>query len=253
MAEGPLVHHYAHRLDRALQGKEVHIEFGSKKSKELEPSLKNLRVRGVEAHGKQFWIRLSDDRIILVHLMMWGTWRVYRKGEPWDKPVQRARLVLRTETQEAVVFSAPIVKLLTLSELEENPSWGNLGPDPLRQDFSSKEFFRRLSQQGPREIGEALLDQQVIAGVGNILRVEILFGARIHPRRRVESLSDLEQKTLLQWVFRLFKKWTQEMKRKQTWIHIYRRSGKPCPVCGTPIQFFRQAGRITYACSQCQH
>jgi len=253
MAEGPLVHHYARRLDRALQGKDVHIEFSSKKLRELEPSLNNLRVRGVEAHGKQFWIRLSDDRIILVHLMMWGTWRVYRKGEPWDKPVQRARLILRTTTHEAVVFSAPIVKLLSLSELEENPSWGNLGPDPLRQDFSSKEFFRRLNQQGSREIGEALLDQQVIAGVGNILRVEILFGARIHPTRKVHSLSDLERKTLLQWVFRLFDKWTQEMKRKQTWIHIYRRSGKPCPVCETPIQFFRQAGRITYACSQCQH
>jgi formamidopyrimidine-DNA glycosylase len=93
----------------------------------------------------------------------------------------------------------------------------------------------------------------VIAGVGNILRVEILFGARIHPRRKVESLSDQEKRMVLQWVLRLFGKWMQQMRRKQTWIRIYRRSGKPCPVCGTSIEFFRQAGRITYACPQCQH
>jgi len=93
----------------------------------------------------------------------------------------------------------------------------------------------------------------VIAGVGNILRIEILFGAHIHPHRSVRSLSKEEKTEILQWVLKLFAKWMKEMKRKQSWIRIYRKSGKPCPVCGTSIQFFRQAGRITYACPTCQH
>jgi endonuclease-8 len=184
--------------------------------------------------------------------MMWGSWRIYRKGKPWDKPLQQARVIFRTDTHTIVVFSAPVVKLLTLSELRNDPKWGNLGPDPLRSDFSSKEFFHRLEQSPSREIGEALLDQQVIAGVGNILRIEILFMSKIHPRRKVASLSINEKKEILHWILKLFERWSKEMRRKQTWIKIYRKSGKPCPDCGTPIQFFRQAGRITYACPTCQ-
>jgi len=252
MAEGPVVHHYVKRLRNTLQGKEVQIEFRLKKLKELEPSLKNLRIENVEAHGKQFRFHLSDHRILLIHLMMWGSWRFYRRGEGWDKPVERARVIFRTDSFEVVVFSAPIVKLLTPSELEANPNWGNLGPDPLRPDFSSKEFFRRLDQQLSREIGEALLDQQVIAGVGNILRIEILFGAGIHPRRRVDSLTREEKQEMLYWILALFGKWMKEMGRKHSWVHIYRKSGRPCPKCGGKIEFFRQGGRITYACPVCQ-
>jgi DNA-formamidopyrimidine glycosylase len=255
MAEGPVVHHYVRQLKKTLQSKTVEVEFNLKKLKEFEPSLRNLRVAEVEAHGKQFRIHFSDERVLLIHLMMWGSWRIYPAGKPWDRPRQRARVIFHTKTHDAVVFSAPVVKLLTPSELNENPRWGNLGPDPLRRDFSSKEFFRRLDEQGSREIGEVLLDQQVIAGVGNILRIEILFRAHIHPSRRVASLTQKEKMEILHWTLRLFGDWMKEMGRgrKNSWIHIYRRSGKPCPNCGTPVQFFRQAGRITYACPSCQH
>ena len=137
---------------------------------------------------------LEDQRVLLIHLMMWGTVRVYRKGEAWDKPREKARVIFSTGSHEGVFFSAPIVKLLTLSELQENPRWGNLGPDPLRSDFSSQEFLRRLLQHPEKEIGESLLDQQVIAGVGNILRIEILHRSCIHPHRLVGSLSQEEKR-----------------------------------------------------------
>jgi endonuclease-8 len=252
MAEGPVVHHYVRQLKKALEGKTVDVEFGVKKLKEYEASMKNIRAAKVEAHGKQFRIHFSDHRVLLVHLMMWGSWRIYPKGKPWDKDRIRARVIVHTQSHDAVAFSAPVVKLLTPAELQENPSWGNLGPDPLRADFSSREFFRRLDQQTFREIGEALLDQQTIAGIGNILRIEILFGARIHPHRPVASLSPKERAEMLHWILKLFAHWIKEVGRQKTWIRIYRRSGKPCPVCGTPIRFFRQAGRITYACPSCQ-
>jgi endonuclease-8 len=209
-------------------------------------------VKDVEAHGKQFRIHLSDNRVILVHLMMWGSWRIFLNGKPWDKPRHRARLILHTSTHDAVAFSAPIVRLLTPSELEKDPMSGDLGPDPLREDFSPKAFFRLLAAQNSREIGEVLLDQRVIAGIGNILRIEILFGAHIHPHRKVADLSGAEKEELLRWILMLTKTWMKEIGKPKSWIRIYRKSGHPCPQCGSTIDFFRQANRITYACARCQ-
>ena len=252
MAEGPLVHHYANRLRKVLKGKEARVEFGIKGLKQFEPSLEGLRVQEVEAYGKQFRIHFPEDRVLLVHLMMWGSWRIYRNGEDWDKPRERARLILRTPTHDVVAFSTPIVRLLTKSELQEDPRWGNLGPDPLRPDFSIKQFFHLLEEQRTREIGEVLLDQRVVSGIGNILRVEILFQSRIHPRRLVGSLSEHERNEILRWVLKLTRTWMKNMRKKASWISIYRKSGKPCPHCGVLVEFFRQVGRITYACPKCQ-
>jgi len=231
MAEGPLVHYYAKRLRKVLKGREVRVKFGIRKLKQLEPSLKGLRIQDVEAHGKQFRIQFPDDRVLLVHLMMWGSWRIYRKG---------------------VAFSTPIVRLFTNSELEGDPKWGNPGPDPLRPDFSLKQFFHLLGEQPAREIGEALLDQWVISGIGNILRIEILFQSRIHPRRLVKSLSEDERHEMLRWILKLPRTWMKTMGKKSDWISIYRKSGKPCPRCRSIIEFFRQGGRITYICPECQ-
>lgn len=252
MAEGPLVHHYAKRLRKVLKEREVRVEFGIRKLKQFEPSLAGLHVQDVEAHGKQFRIHLSDNRVLLVHLMMWGSWRIYRRGEAWDKPRDRARLILRTTAHEVVAFSTPIVRLFTNSELQEDPKWGHVGPDPLRPDFSIKESFSLLEEQPVREIGEVLLDQGVISGIGNILRIEILFQSRIHPRRLVGSLSDDEKHEMLRWILKLTRTWMKNMGKKAEWISIYRKSGKPCPRCGATIEFFRQGGRITYACPRCQ-
>jgi len=252
MAEGPLVHYYAKRLQRVLRGKEVSVEFGIRKLKHHEPSLRDLRVTQVEAYGKQLRIHFSNTRILLIHLMMWGSWRVYRVGEAWDKPRERARVTLHTRVHEVVAFSAPIVQLLTPSELANDPVWGNSGPDPLRPDFSRKTFFRLMEAQDSRELGEVLLDQRIVAGLGNILRIEILFRSHVHPRRPVGTLSGEEKHEVLRWTLRLSETWTKEMGKQKRWIRIYRKSGQPCPHCGTTIEFFRQAGRITYACPQCQ-
>lgn len=252
MVEGPLVHHYVRQLKKVLEGKEVRIEFRLRELKEVEPSFKNSRIQKVEAYGKQFRLHFSDGRILLIHLLMWGAWRIYRRGESWDKPLQQARVIFHTDFHVVVVFSAPVVKVLTRLELQNDPRWGDLGPDPLRSDFSFRDFFQRLEKNPSREIGEALLDQRVIAGVGNILRIEILFRSHIHPRRKVLSLSKKEREDMLQWILRLFERWSKEIHHRRGWIQIYRKSGNPCPNCGTVIEFFRQAGRITYACPNCQ-
>lgn len=251
MAEGPVVHYYVRRLRRVLLHKNVTVSFGTRALKVKEKEFENIRIDRIEAYGKQFRIYCSTGTIILIHLLMWGSWSIYRKNRPWDKPRDRARIVFHTATHHVVAFSAPVVKVLTPRELE-NDKWGNLGPDPLRSDFSFKEFSRRLDMQNGREIGEVLLNQQVISGIGNILRVEILFYAHIHPRRRVNTLSNAEKNEIIRWTFKLSQTWLQEMGKKKSWLQIYRASGKPCPVCSMPIRFFRQASRVTYACPHCQ-
>jgi endonuclease-8 len=257
MAEGPLVHYYAAQLREILKGKYARMEFGVKKLKKFEPGLKRILVRDVEAYGKQFRVNLADGRVILVHLMMWGSWGVFRRGESWGRAKERARLIIRTRSHEAVAFSAPVVRVLSGEDLGPGSKWGSLGPDPLRSDFSSREFFRRLSLKPAMEIGEALLDQTVISGVGNILRIEALFAGKIHPRRPAGDLTPLERRRLMRWIRKLMQqwldeKWQDEDSEKETWIRIYRRSGKPCPRCGGKVEAFRQGGRITFACRRCQ-
>jgi endonuclease-8 len=252
VAEGPLVHRIAKDLRRVLRGKRVRVEFGVARLKPLEASLRGATVEDVEAYGKQFRIRLGGERVLLVHLMMWGWWRVYGKGKAWDRPPERARVVLRTSAHDVVAFSAPVVRLFSREDLEADPTWGQLGPDPLRRDFSVQEFFRRLDGEAPREIGDVLLDQHIVSGVGNILKIEILFGSGIHPRRRVTSLSDRERQTLLAWILKLMSKWLKERGNEDTWIRIYRKGSRPCPRCGGKVENFRQGGRITFACPTCQ-
>ena len=252
MAEGPLVHYYASRLKKVLEGRHVTIEFGVRNLKPLEASVRNVRVSEVEAHGKQFRIWLSDGRLLLVHLMMWGSWGIYRGGQVWERPPERARAVLRTRTHEAVVFSAPVVRLLTAEQLKSHPKWGNVGPDPLRDDFSRRDFYKRLNSHPERPIGEALLDQTIISGVGNILRIEALFRAGVHPKRRVAGLSRNEKSRILKWIVSFMECWLKDRKSASDWMRIYGRSGKPCPRCGERIESFRQGGRLTIACPGCQ-
>lgn len=254
MAEGPVVHNYSRALAEVLQGKSAKFRFRLAKLKPLEPSLQGLTIDRVQAHGKQFRFRLSDARILLVHLLMWGSWRIYPMGASWDKPRDRARILIATDTHQVVGFSIPVAKILTQDRLEEDPRWGNLGPDPLRPDFSQDEFFRRMNAEGRRAIGEVLLDQQVMAGLGNILKNEVLFRAGIHPDRTVSELSDEERRRVLEHSIGLCRVWLEELEtgRRKNWIQIYQRSKRPCPVCGESIQFFRQAGRVTFFCPKCQ-
>ncbi len=252
MAEGPLVHYYTSKLEKIIGGKRVSIEFGIRKLKPLEPTLKAVKVTKVEAHGKQFRIWFADGRLLLVHLMMWGSWGIYRKGQTWERAPERARAIIRTRTHEAVVFSAPVVRILSEDELRNHPKWGNVGPDPLRRDFSRRLFYRRLNSRPELPIGEALLDQTIISGIGNILRIEALFRAGVHPRRKVKTLSRGEKIRMLKAVISLMKMWLHDRNSASRWIRIYGRVGKACPRCSGTIESFRQAGRLTIACPYCQ-
>lgn len=104
MAEGPLVHYYVKQLKKVLQGKEVQIEFHVRDLKEKSSLFKNIRIQKIEAYGKQFRIHLSKTSVLLVHLMMWGSWRIYRKGEDWDKPISKHGLSFKPILMRSCYF-----------------------------------------------------------------------------------------------------------------------------------------------------
>lgn len=250
MAEGPLVHFYASRLREALVGERAAITFGVKKLAEAH-GVVEAAITSVEAIGKQLRIGMEDGRTILVHLMMWGSCGIYRRGERWERPPSRARLILRAATHEVVAFSAPIVEVLTADELASHPRWGDAGPDPLRSDFVEGQVVRRARLTPNRTIGEALLDQRVMAGIGNILRIEALFAAGIDPRRSVDAMDDRELCAVTRQAALLSRRWCDDVENGIP-HHVYQHRGRPCPRCGAKVISFRQDGRITFACPACQ-
>jgi endonuclease VIII len=202
MPEGPTIRNTADLLRETLGGQRI-TNFSSRLKKaaaeDWAEKITGQRVCAVRAHGKNLFIDFANDWTLYTHMLMWGAWHVYAQGEPWRKEARKARVVLETATHCAVLFSAPVCQLLHTSELATHPT-SELGPDLLAEDFGPAEraeIRRRLQAQNDAAIGEAIMNQTVMAGIGNILKSEILFAARIHPQRAAASLSDDEFERLI--------------------------------------------------------
>lgn len=271
MPEGPTIHNTADLLRETLAGKRITNFSSSLKKAAAEhwaEKIAGQHVCAVRAHGKNLFIDLANDWTLYTHMLMWGAWHVYALGEPWRKEARKARVVIETTTHCAVLFSAPVCQLLHSSELATHPT-SELGPDLLAEHFGlaeRTEIRRRLQEQGDTAIGEAIMNQTVMAGIGNILKSEILFAARIHPQRPAASLSDDE--------FALLITISQDMMRRAYDTHsftqvflppalrqasgrlgyVYGRSGQVCLRCGGTIAMVRQGlmQRMTFFCPFCQ-
>src|SRR5215213_11450119 len=151
-------------------------------------------VRAVDTHGKNLFLRFEGGLTIYSHLRMGGWWGVTRRGERWRRHPGRAWLVLRTPEHEVVQFDGPVLELMTDGRSRTDQRIAGLGPDILAPDgFDEKEFLRRLRDDDPtRYIGDALLDQRNVAGLGTIWRSEGSFIAGVDPWRRVRDVSDEE-------------------------------------------------------------
>lgn len=226
--------------------------------------LVGLEVTRVEARGKHLLITMGDGRhrrILLTHLRMSGSWHWYRPGERWRQPESRATVVLRTASVVAVCFSCPTVELLTDAGVHRSPALRRLGPDLLAPTPDVAAAVANLRARPSRPIGEALLDQSVVAGIGNVVRNEALFMERVSPFRRVSSLDEGSLVRLLERARMILAasagggpRITTGDRRRGAGLWVYRRSGRPCRRCGTPIRFGRQGpmARHTYWCPVCQ-
>jgi endonuclease-8 len=235
--EGDTIYRAAKRLDESLRGKTV------TRSDVRVPAFATVDLSGrtidaVVSRGKHLLMRLGD-LTIHSHLKMEGTWQLVPRGARWRRPAHEARIILDTAEVQAVGFALGILEIVPRDE--EHTVVGHLGPDLLGPDWDAGEALRRLTEQGDRAIGICLLDQRIMAGLGNVYRSEICFLKGVLPTRPVSQTPDLpgwidlSRRTIVANKDRSERVFTGDLRRgRQKWV--YGRKGDPCRRCGTPIR-----------------
>jgi endonuclease VIII len=217
-------------------------------------------VEEVESRGKHLLVHLSGGVSLHTHLRMTGSWHVYRPATRWRAPAYLARAVMRTEAYVAVCFAAPVVELLSSAELRAHAPLQDLGPDLLSPGFDAARARARLRARGDVEIGEALLDQTALAGIGNVYKSEVLYLCGVDPFRRVADLEDQDLDRIVATAGVQMKRNLAGGPRRTTPglgpdpLWVYECCGRPCRRCGTPIERRVQgaSARSTYWCPSCQ-
>jgi endonuclease-8 len=274
MPEGDTIHRTAATLQRALGGQVV-TRFESMLPKltriDADTPLRGRLVERVEARGKHLLIWFSGDLVLRTHMRMNGSWHIYRPGERWQRPHADMRIVIETAAMHAVAFTVPVAEFLTARELLNHDVVGDLGPDPLTDAFSAEDAIERMQAHGDTDIADVLLDQRVIAGIGNVFKSEVLFGARVNPFLPVSQLGREQLQAIVDVATRFMRAnvgagatggiVTYSGMRRTTGradpsarLWVYGRGGQPCRRCGTPILRQKQGpyARSTYWCPRCQ-
>ncbi len=256
MPEGDTIHSAARRVGAALVGKPiVAIETPQPRHAldRWDERLGGRNVRSVDARGKHLFIRFDGDLTLHSHLRMTGHWGVYRRGERWRRSARRAWLVIRTERHEVVEFDGPVLELMTDSRTRFDRRLTALGPDILDPDFDERRLLERLRREAPtRALGDALLDQRNLAGVGNMWKAEGCFLTGVDPWRPLRELSDDDLLAVVRAVRPLMLASAEGRRAPRRWV--YGRAGLPCRRCATPIRARGQGddNRTTYWCPRCQ-
>ena len=243
MPEGDALHRAARRL-QVLVGERLEVETPHPRARvtRVAQRLDGRKLLGVEAVGKNLLLRFEDGLVLRSHLRMSGRWQVLprnetRRGTPW--------LVLRGAASEAVLWNGPVL------ELDESRV-RSLGPDILADPPDLDAMVAKLRGADSRTaIGEALLDQRLVAGIGNLWRAEALWRAQISPWRPLGELQDEEVRTALGEAARLMRGSLDSGLKVRA---VYRRAGRPCPRCGSEICSRGQGdqNRLAYWCPECQ-
>lgn len=244
MPEGDTIFRAATALRKALLGAKVTRFRGER----LGRGPVGERIEAVEAQGKNLLLRFGKGRTLRTHMMLHGSWHIYREGERWQRPGFLARVELHADNGfVAVCFAAPVVEWL------RQPL--DLGPDATRDAFDAAEAVRRLQWMPQMAVEQALLTQQAIAGVGNVIKCEALFLARVDPFARVEALPPEALARLVGESHRLLLRNREAGPRTSRAFgprfFVYGRAGRPCLSCGAEIRL-RRTSRITYFCPSCQ-
>jgi endonuclease-8 len=258
MPEGDTVWRTARRLHQALAGQTL-TGAQLRVPQHATVDLAGQTVHEVVARGKHLLHRIGDDTTLHTHLKMEGSWHLYRPATRWRRPAYQARVVLRTQAWVAVGFDLGAVDVVRRDE--EERLVGHLGPDLLGPDWDLAEAVRRLAAQPDRQIGDALLDQRNLAGIGNMYKSEICFLTGTHPMLPVGEVVDLErvvsraQEVLAAGRARVEQATTGDTRRgHRHWVYL--RSGQPCRRCGTRIEGAEQGEtgreRETFWCPRCQ-
>lgn len=256
MPEGDTVYRAARKLDRALTG-QVLTASDFRIPSLATSDLSGATVIGTISRGKHLLTRFDNGLTLRTHLKMEGTWQVDRAGMRWRRPAHTARIILRTATHEAVGFQ---VVLDLVPSGREADLVGHLGPDLLGPDWDAAVALDRLSADPTAPIGDSLLEQRNLAGVGNVFKSELCFLGRVDPLTPVGAVPDLpamvaKAKRLLEVNKDRPTRITTADSRRGYQLWVYGRRG-PCLRCGTRIAKADQGPvgqeRPTYWCPTCQ-
>ena len=243
MPEGDAVHRAARRL-QVLVGEELEVETPHPRAAvtQLAPVLDGRRLEAVDAIGKNLLLRFDGGIVVRSHLRMKGRWRVLPRdaeifGTPW--------LVLRGRDHVGVLSGGGVLQL-------DRGVARRVGPDILAEPPDFEAMLRNLrAADQSREVGDALLDQRLVAGIGNVWKGESLWAARVSPWNGLADVSDDGLRRVLEEANRLMR---NRLAGTQERANVYRRKGRPCPRCGTAIRSWPQgeAARMAYWCTECQ-
>jgi len=275
MPEGDTIFRTARALGRALMGKPLTVfrsTYPMLTRFNDDTPLVGQTVESVDARGKWLLVYFSGGGTLATHMLMSGSWHIYRHGERWQKPRDHMRILLENSDYVAVGFTVPVAKLLRAQELERLLRIPPAAIDVLSPEFDAAQVAVRLKACAAEEIGDVLLHQEVIAGVGNVFKSEICFVTATNPFCRVAALNDERVALLIAAARRLVKANVLEdsgdtvvtyggRQRRTTHeadpgasLWVYGRAGEPCRRCGERVRRRIQGpdARVTFWCGRCQ-
>ncbi|MBA3270615.1 MAG: Fpg/Nei family DNA glycosylase [Acidobacteria bacterium] len=273
MPEGDTIYRAARTLHTALAGQVItRFDTGLALLSQVdrEEPIAGRTVDGVAAAGKHLLMTLSDGLVLRTHMRMNGSWHIYRPGEKWQLSAYAMRILIQTTDWVAVAFNVYVAEFVRADKMTRHRPIATLGPD-LLGEFDSVEALRRVRQQGMRSIHEVLLDQRVMAGIGNVYKSELMFMRNVHPDTPAGALDDPQWTALMNLARKLLRanvaessgegietyrglRRTTGRMRPEDRLWVYSRGGQPCRTCATPISSRKDGddARVTYWCARCQ-
>ncbi len=252
--EGDSILRIARRLDERLSGHEVSARTPGPRRPDGLPvgEIDGRTLERAESRGKHLILHFDGGVALHAHMGMRGSWQLYDDGERWRRPARDAWIALTGNGAEAVNFGGSKLRIVPEAQLLRDPRLARLGPDLLAGDFDPDVAVARIRSVDPGlNLGDALLGQRLVAGIGNIFRSEGCFEAGLDPRTPVGALGDDQLIDVLDATRDLMLEAVDTGRQPN---QVYRRAGRPCPRCGTRIlsQAQGEAARTTYWCPGCQ-
>lgn len=278
MPEGDTIYRSARAMQRAVGGKVcAGFETGLAHLARMDDDapVAGRTIERVEARGKWLLVHFSGDLILLTHMLMSGSWHLYRTGERWQMSKDRMRVVIRTAEWQAIAFNVPVAEFHTARSLARHPQVPKLGLDVLSDAYSVEAAVVRLKAYAAAhpevEVGAVLLNQRVLAGLGNVYKSEVAFAAGVHPFRAIGTVTDRELEVMAERAHRWMRanvidgsgdgivtffgnRRTTGNSNRDERMWVYRRAGQECRRCGAAIATGKQGGaaRVTFWCPGCQ-
>ena len=271
MPEGHTLRRLADDLDAAFAGSLVRVGSPQGRFEADAAILDGTRLLGADSVGKHLFVEFDHDHLVHVHLGLIGGFEVHTAVEEIPLPVGQVRLRIVRADLSAYGDLRGATQCELIGPARRDEIVAKLGPDPLRADADPDRAWRRI-KASHRSIGDLLMDQAVLAGVGNVYRAEVLFRHRIHPLRPGNTLRVGQWRAIWADLVDLMREGVISNRidtvrpehtpdamgrdpRKDDHggeVYVYRRTGQPCLVCGSPVRTEVLAGRNSFWCFQCQ-